>query len=268
VGAYNVGSTVLYINASIPNVQVYNRDISAAEVLQNYYAGLQRFIPLDSMAISLDGNNTNTRIITPTIANDMSGNSLNGTIVNSVSLSTDGGTSFVFNGTNQSITFPSAISTTSFTVQCWIKSPNAVSSKIAICANSGTLNTASGFRIFINTSGNTDGSLTIETGDGTYSASVSTVTGVFTANTWQLLTFVLKQYPATSKIYKNASVQSLATSPYTTAVFQVTNTVSVGIISTSLPLTGNIAEFKIYNRELTATEISTIYTATKSRYGL
>jgi hypothetical protein len=249
-------------------IQVYNRAISFTEITQNYYAVLQRFIPTDSMAISLDGNNTNTRIIIPLIANDMSGNNLNGTIVNSVPLSTDGGTSFVFNGTNQYITFPSVISTTVFTVQCWIKSPNAVSGKIAICGNSTSGFGDNGFRIFINQAGGNNGTVTIETGDGVGSGSNSfSAAGVFTANTWQLFTFVLNRPATTSKLYKNATLQSL-TGGGTTANFQVTNTVYVGTINTSFPLTGNIAEFKIYNRELTATEVSTIYTATKSRYGL
>jgi len=266
VGIGNPNTTVSY-KGKAATIQVYNKALSDAEITQNYLAGLQRFIPTDSMAISLDGNNTNTRIITPVIANDMSGNNLNGTIVNPVPLSTDGGTSFVFNGTNQYITFPSVISTTVFTVQCWIKSPNAVSGKIAICGNSTSGFGDDGFRIFINGVGDTSGKLTIETGNGAGSTSNSfTAGGVFTANTWQLFTFVLNRPATTSKLYKNASLQT--TGGTTTAVFQVTNTVYVGTINTSFPLTGNIAEFKIYNRELTATEISTIYSATKSRYGL
>jgi len=52
------------------------------------------------LVLWLDGNNTNTQVITPTISNDISGNNNNGTLINGVTLVRDGQRSFSFDGTN------------------------------------------------------------------------------------------------------------------------------------------------------------------------
>ena len=102
----------------------YSRELSAAEVLQNYYAGLQRFIPTNGLVLWLDGQNTNTRVITPTTAIDMSDNDNNGSLINGVTLSRDGSTSFLFDGVNDYVDCgnnTNVQSLTELTMSVWVK---------------------------------------------------------------------------------------------------------------------------------------------------
>lgn len=93
-------------NCSILSTKIYNRALSDQEILQNYYAGLQRFIPTDGLVLSLDAQNTNLYATSPTTAYDVSGNGNNGTLTNGVGLVGNGGGSWSFDGVDDIIQFP------------------------------------------------------------------------------------------------------------------------------------------------------------------
>jgi hypothetical protein len=265
VGAYNVGSKVLYINASIPNVQVYNRVLSTAEVLQNWYAGLQRFIPTDSMAAWIDGNNTNTRIITPLIANDMSGNGNNGALNNSLGLSTDGGTSFVFNGSNQYISIIRTIQD-DFTLSCWIKTTQNTGTITQWYNGMGILD--SSVSVGSNDFGLSMGAGKLLFGIGNASTTIAT-TSTYNDNVWHYVVCTRVKSTGAIAMYVDGVSTPVATGTGNTNSLTAATNMRIGSLQTNVNFfNGNITQAMIYSRALTTTEISTIYTATKSRYGL
>jgi hypothetical protein len=123
VGKLELGYT---LKGSLIQTQLYNRALTSNEVLQNYYAGLQKFIPINSTTLWIDGENTNTRVITPTIAYDIGVDLDNGDLINGLGLShRDAQTSFSFDGVNDYINLgsPTQLVSTTFnlTVSVWFK---------------------------------------------------------------------------------------------------------------------------------------------------
>lgn len=257
VGAYNVGTKVAHFNGCIANVQIYNRVLSATEVLQNYYAGLQRFIPTDSLVLYLDGNNTNTQVITPTIANDISGNNKNGTLVNGVTLSINGQRSFLFDGIDDKITTTLSTLTLQSTWTVWVNRTQSVSF-YNMFMSSG--NPYFAFR--------SDGVIQFTNTVGGNIVNVTSNSNLVN-NVWYFLTFVLSYSGSdtTMSIYKDGVLQTQSTFVGASSTVPFSNFTLGDWTLASYPFKGNIGNVRIYNRPLTLTEISTIYTATKSRYG-
>ena len=114
------------IDGKVASARFYSRALSRGEIVQNYYAGLQRFIPTDELVLYLDPNNTDKQVLPPTIAYDESGYNNNAELVNGVALSDEGQRSFLFDGQDDvAITeFKNLTPSTSWTV--WVKRKKAI----------------------------------------------------------------------------------------------------------------------------------------------
>jgi len=248
-------SSYLFSNVRLYSFYKYNRGLPAAEVLQNYYAGLQRFIPTDGLSLWLDGQNTNTRVITPTTAYDTSGNNYNGTLTNGVSLKhRDGGTVFSFDGVDDYIVVNGPLLQDSGgTINVWAKVAASPSDANIVGAVGSSAN-----RFYIRSSFPSN---TFKFVRGT---TFTITSGSFTLNTWYNLTMTWNS--STFNAYLNGNL--LANLAYT-SVNTTTNVIYVGAQSnTANFFNGNVGEIQIYSRVLTATEILSNYTADKTRYGL
>jgi hypothetical protein len=261
------------INGSIMQAQLYNRALSAAEVLQNYYAGLQRFIPTNGLVLWLDGTNTNTRVITPTTAIDMSGNDYNGAFINGTTLNhRDGGTVFNFDGTNDYINVAHDTSqnlTSQGTISSWINPAILTQGWYAgiVAKNTGgAVNQQSYTLSWRQVSGGILGQIC--NGDGTYNevyASFPTV-----ANVWYNIVFTWNGSQLV--MYNNGVVAGTTTQTINNQILSTDITIGgytyKGAGGGDEYFNGKIGDVRIYNRGLTATEVLTIYTAGRSRYGL
>ena len=241
--------------------QIYNRALSAAEVLQNYYAVLQRFIPTSTTTLWLDGENTNTRVITPTIAYDTGIDLSNGTLMNSMVLShRDSGTSFLFDGANNYIDltpYHLTTSTASLTVSIWFKGTSTIGGNTLIKFGSVSSGWLLGFSlggIYFNlytTSGTVSG--------GGISASLYV---------WHNVTFT---YNGTAYVlYLNGSqvyTTSLSSGSIITGGNTVVNIGRDGSSNTNY-LNGKISIVRTFAETLTATQVLNIYNAGKPRHGL
>ena len=240
-------------------IQVYNRVLSATEILQNYYAGLQRFIPTNGLVLSLDGDNTDKQVTTASIAYDMSGNKNNGTLNNGTALVSNGQRSFSFDGTNDTITLtatPSSLGMIggSFSVNIWMYN-NGTTKGGLVSSNSNAI-PGGQYEFSINSANNIQ--VTYYGGGSVNTAIVS--------NTWYMLTHTYNYTTKSSKLYKNGS---LASSVTMTVDLSVTSTIYIGWYGFGGGyFNGYIGQPRIYNRELTSTEILTMYSATRSRYGV
>jgi uncharacterized delta-60 repeat protein len=89
--------TTAFNQVDFSNMRIYNRSLSQKEVLQNYYANLQKIIPKSGLMLSFDAQNRS--------ALDTSGNSNNGTLVNGATFSGLGSGSWLFDGVDDRIDF-------------------------------------------------------------------------------------------------------------------------------------------------------------------
>ena len=245
------------LNCFMSQTSLYNRALSSSEILQNYYAGLQRFIPTDSLVLSLDGSNTDKQVATASTAYDMSGNNNNGTLNNGVALVSDGQRAFSFDGVNDVVTtsFNTLPSSTTWTI--WVKRTQSV--------NNFNMMMGMSLPYFAFRSN----------GDIHFSNSIGDVqrslfaTPNLANNVWYFMSFVssFSGGNTTMLIYLNGSLQSQRTDAGQQKTTTDNNFRLGGWTNTGTePFKGNIGQVGIYNRVLTATEISTIYTASKSRY--
>ena len=263
----------------------YSRELSAAEVLQNYYAGLQRFIPTNGLVLWLDGQNTNTRVITPTTAIDMSDNDNNGSLINGVTLSRDGSTSFLFDGVNDYVDCgnnTNVQSLTELTMSVWVKFSGldyvggtgallgfmSKGNPDTLSANNGFWfaydNRSNGSSFTYTCFGNSAGGFA---GGGNNFSSKSYT---FTNNVWYNITVTVRASSSSGVLYINGVQQGSSVTFSNLSIPNTANQLYVGRIdgTSGYFFNGNIGQSRIYNTSLSAAQVLTIYTAGRSRYGL
>jgi hypothetical protein len=242
--------------------RVYNRALSSGEVLQNYNALSKRFnylenIVSDGLVLYLDAANTRSYSGTGVTAFSISGIGSTGTLTNGPTYRTANGGSFVLDGTNDYIYAPVDISlfSTQATMVIWLKndiaSPNAGQTGLIGYFNGGGndhypwTGDSAYFSTFRN---NRLGPITLSSSIGRTSAHMVTVTT--DATNW--------------KLYQNTTLittQSASSSVYL-------DNFNIGKSNGEYYYQGNIYAFMIYNRALSAAEITQNYNALKQRLGL
>lgn len=261
----NSGSRELRGNISITTI--YNRALTPQEVQQNYQAGLQRFIPTNGLVLSLDAQNTNLYATSPTTAYDVSGEGNNGTMLNGVQYVGDGGGSWKFDGVNDFINVPNSSSlqvTGDQTLVFWVY-PERRDRR----------------QNFYNKAYGGEGTITYEPGGslnyywGTNGGNSSPYQGVGTTgspmatlNTWYFVVLVreLSTPSRTVKWYIDGVLNRTVSASYTSATAgSAPITIGTGYTNRFLGKVGLVYQ---YNTALTQDEITTIYNATKSRYGI
>ncbi len=213
------------------------------------------------LVLHLDAGNTTSYNGSGTTWNDLSGNSSNVTLTNTTYSSANGG-SIVFNGTTSYADFTANIGNTNVvTVEMWVKT-NSLTSPVGMYFGFGLYDVwTSGGNIGYNTSA---GDL-----QGVNSSQVDLL-GI--VGGWRHLVFVMNSGAKTNnKFYVNGESQTMS------QVYGTFNTVNanfnsgVGRISSwrndlNWRMNMHVANFKIYNRELTQQEITNNFNANKSRF--
>lgn len=266
IGEYN-GTSFKY-NGYINNIKFYNRSLTSSEILQNYNAGLQKFISKDGLVLSLSPQNTIGGY--PLIARDLSGNGNNGTLVNGVSVAKDGGGSWSFDGVDDSV-FTSSIdlsNTNQCSISFWFKT-NKLSGVMILGEFSSNFNSFNGaIAIYMNESG----SGIIDYGNHTsLGYNIIKTTKSYNDNKWHHIVCTNDKLlgAAQNKMYIDGELDYVQHPRFTYITTGNFGNFPLYIGSrgnNSLFYSGNISDFKLYNRALTTTEISTIYQATKSKY--
>lgn len=253
---------------NIANVMVYNRPLSVTEILQNYYAGLQRFINGNPYTLNLwlDGENTNTRVITPTTAYDMGFDLNNCSLMNGMGLAhREAGTSFSFDGVNNYIDCGSPYHMTSqgyyFSISIWFKLYTTPVGSNTIIKYGAT---SAGWSIGVSSSGLY---YTFYTTAGNY---IAGGLGAISLNVWHNVTMTF-DYAGAYTLYLDSSV--VATSS-TYAGNNCNNggstIVNIGRDTNSSTnyFKGYMSVIRSYQNLLTANEVLTIYNAGKQRHNL
>lgn len=212
---------------------------------------------------------------TGTNLTDLSGNNYTGVLTNGASFDTGNGGSIFFDGINDFIELGDVLDmgTNSYTICQWLNFNLLIATNNTLSKNFASIGNyrfSVGCRLvppkltaFMQGNGGSDvypvGSTTINT------------------NTWFMATFVFNR-ASSIQIYYNETLETLTNSAvisqWSGLNFQSNIPLRVGCATASNntgvvnPTNGKIASTLVYNRVLSATEVSQNYNANKSRYGL
>ena len=257
-----------YFNGNISQVQIYNRALSAAEISQNFNALRSRFgiesIVTTGLVLNLDAGNTASYPGTGTTWTDLSGNGNNGTLTNGPTYSSANGGSLVFDGVNDYVRLanPPIQGTGSFTIISISKLTGGTGGRVVY---GGGSDSTTGFYAHHYAFNGQGGTKWISAWGSANSASLS-----------------VQDYDLTSYHYA-ASVYNGST--HTTYTDGIQGTVaskndsnldnpsywaigsSGGAVGGNY-FGGNISVVMVYNRALSAAEVSQNYNALRGRFGI
>jgi hypothetical protein len=217
---------------------------------------------VDGLVLALDAGNVKSYPGSGNTWTDLSGRGNTGTLTNGPTYSSANGGSIVFDGSNDYVDCGTGLSSSSLTISLWVKF-NSLSNQVLITKGNWDTNAASYTIAYYNNEIRTD---TFES-DSTYGTTKYSFTP--TLNIWYNLTFVSNANNSTYTEYINASNITLT-------IFNGYRTPRSGSYSVNIgrntngnyPFNGNIAQVSIYNRALSAAEVSQNFNALRSRYGI
>ena len=229
-------------------------------------------IPTNGLLIELDASNSSSYGGSGTTWTDIR-SGYNGTLTNGPTYTATAPKYFTFDGTDDYVNIadnaairPSIGGTVTGIIWAYVTSYVAFDGLISKQFGAGTYD---GFSLCFNTNNRVMLNMNGSSVNGNY---VSANTNVFALNTWTMFSCVVRFGGGAgnpSKVYVNATeVVSAANGessiPSNTAPLRLVSGIQEG---TPYPAC-RVGAFYYYNRNLTSTEIDTIYTATRTRFGV
>lgn len=274
-----------YNNFIFANIQIsqflhYNRDLSAQEVLQNYNATKNKYNILpavsDSLVLNLDAGNRASYAGTGTTWYDLSGNNLNGTLINGPAYSGTGSSTYIsFDGSNDYISiFPTgstlSYNRSAFTVAGFTYMTSLPTSYYGVILSKWNTGAGNDNEFILNTTdGNLfqfavdfDDSLTPDSQTNDYVVSTTTIV----ANTWYYVAATFNN--GVMKMYVNGVLENTVTASVSTVKTNTNSSLDIGRFGTIYYSTGRRGLVQLYNRDLSATEILQNFNFYRSRYGI
>ena len=254
-----------YLYSNLYAMQVYNRALTATEVLQNYNAQKSRFtntIVQSGLILNLDAGNNYSYAGSGSTWYDVSGNNYNGTLIGSPSYTSNNNGGIIFDSSAKYGTLPTsglAFGSGQFAIEVWVYSTGVVTNNVIYASQSSNV---SGFIALYYVNG-----LGFALTDFNGSTRITTThqTAVL-QNTWYHVVGI-----------RNASNQYVV---YVNGVVSTTNSTSSLTLTASAPqiasnpattgerFTGTIVSLRLYNRSLSAAEVLENYNAIKGRFAL
>ena len=262
----NMQMSALYPPGYPGQVVMYNRALTATEVYQNYQNSFTRYlgpnIVTSGLSFYVDAAYPNSYLngANPTSWYDIGGNNITGTLINGPVGATGGGGSIFFDGTNDYCDFGNVLATlTQITLEVWIncgtqvRDYNGILSKTASNTDGWEIRTGPTFN-----STNTDLQFRF-VGDNATTAVFSATNGV-----WYHV--VATGEFGSQRFYVNGTLTDSKARNFNATVNA--QPLSIGKLAYSPRyFTGNVAVARIYNRVLSATEVTQNYNAQKARFG-
>jgi hypothetical protein len=262
-----------YWPGNIYNYKIYNRALSATEVLQNFNAQKTRFgltadtIVTSGLTLNLDAGNVISYPTTGTSWYDVSYNNCNGVLSNGPTFSSSGvSSSIVFDGIDDYgiIPYNSAWNyNNNITLEAWVMVTSNTNWYQGIFGPFSLTPAYNGFNFSVNAGTNKFAFLVGGNGGAAYYVQQNTQ---YSLNTWYHLVGVINN--GTSRLYVNGILQNDSTSM---TVAPPVGPFMLGKFYDGINdfyFGGRIANGKFYNRVLSQSEITQNYNALKGRYGL
>jgi hypothetical protein len=268
-----------FFSGSIYQTQMYNRSLSQFDVWQNFNSYKSRYgipdIVTDGLVLNLDagnpysylsGSSGTTWTNTVAVSSSISGTLTNGPVYSNGAIVFDGVDDFV--GTSN---FSGSI-TDSFTIGSWVNftNPNSPTFQKIFHAQSGSgpspysevnLDNYNGG------SGNARYHFYTHRLDNTSTNDVLTSTFTITGNVWAYVVGVYDNSTKIKSLYINGIINNSGST--TNQITWPNSTTRIGNRpSIPEPLNGRISLVQLYNRALSATEITQNFNALRGRYGI
>lgn len=216
----------------------------------------------NGLVLCLDAANKKSYPGTGSTWTDLSKNKFTGSMSNCTFNSSNQG-SIAFNGTNSTVYYSSnssySFGTGDFAVEFWVNFNSVAGSIVPICQND-PVGTSSNNKWWVGLTSNQLILAQHSTSNGAYCA-WSPSTGVWYNG-------LVQRISGTVSIYINGISQTVTDPTIFSATSFSQNGITLGGISTSYYLNGNISNYKLYNKGLLANEAIQNYIAIKGRFGL
>jgi hypothetical protein len=212
------------------------------------------------LVMYLDAGNPASYPGSGTAWSDLSGNSRNVSLVNGPTFSSDALGSVVFDGVNDYGTASGISTAGSMAISCWFKTSTQQTNKYLVCFSNNISLGNNGFDVSLQ-----------GTQVGSYArASATTATSLFTTNyydgRWHNL--CATHDGTTHRVYYDG-VQVASSALSGGLSIEATNTVGIGCFPGPAGYANcSISQVAVYNRALSAGEISSNFTALRGRYGV
>jgi len=230
-------------------------------------------IVTNGLVLNLDAGNQNSYNGTGTIWRDLSGNGNNGTLTNGPTYSSANGGSIVFDGTNDTVSIPDVTGVTDFSTS------DNYSIDFWVYINSTQNYTATGDNDIIEKWDGFNSYPYVVRYDrpnqriygGVYNGTTNPTFGNLqvSTNTWVHICAVFNFSTSTGTLYRNGGELSSSSSISITGT--ITNNSPLYLMSrggSNQWVTGRLSGLKIYNRALTANEVSQNFNALRGRFGI
>jgi hypothetical protein len=246
-------------NSNISILRLYNRALTAAEVLQNYY---QAPIVTDGLVLALDAGNL-VSYESGTTWYNLSANSSNGTLTNGPTFDSGNGGSIVFDGVDDRVTCaPNSITSNSLTFIIWIKRFSFGTQGTGLVFNRGNGGRTTGMNINYPTPSNGLGyHWNDDSNTYTYNPGLA-----IPLNTWCFCCVSVSPTQAIFQVNNNTVVRSYTN---VTANTTVGTNIMIGTDYTiNRFVNANVAYASMYNRALSQSEILQNFNAQRARFGI
>jgi hypothetical protein len=294
IGRYSAYTNIYNIKGSIGEVKIYNRSLSASEVLQNYNVSKKRYLPEENivkngLVLNVDSANYLSYVGTLNTAYDLSGSGNTATLVNGTGFTGTNGGAFLFDGTNDYLEAPHSASldiSGSITVDVWVYMTSLSNSgdPNLLCKYSNAGGASNQSWILFKSTGNYRSSspdgLTANSNEfcwlasssGNYSGALIGTGEQVSTNTWYNVVAIYNSSNEKMQMYLNGQLKTNVTRTGQTSGVLSTNLRNLQIGGTPLDserwLQGRIPIARVYNRALSATEIQQNFNAMRERYNL
>jgi hypothetical protein len=223
----------------------------------------------DGLVLALDAGNTKSYPGSGSTWTDLSGNGNNGTLENDVGYDSGNGGSLSFDGVDDYVDFTSEpdLNGKSFSAGCWYKTTDTECRLIQNCST-GVFGTKNGFQISITGTSNF-ANTAVSNDSGSFIQFSSVSSSGYRDNTWHQICLTFNTSTGTAELYLDGSFAGSGTD--TGLIGANMNGVGLEIgraNSNSQHLNGNISNAFMYNRALTAAEVSQNFNALRGRYGI
>ena len=251
------------IKGSIGEVKIYNRALSASEVLQNYNASRKKYLPEENivrngLVLNIDAANPSSYSGAGTSAFDLSGFGNTATLVNGTGFGTSGGGTFVFDSTDDYISMgtSSYVKPTQLSLACFFKI-NAINAPNVIVGKQGTGVGAASYALVVQF-----GKLNFRIESGGIQDASYTFSNTSTYN------YAVGTYDGSAlKLYLNGSLVGTATTSVS-IIYSDSYPLLMGYYANAFATNMNIGSMQLYNRALSATEVIQNFNALRERYNI
>jgi hypothetical protein len=227
----------------------------------------------DGLVLYLDAGNRRSYPGSGTTWTDLTGNGNNGTLTNGPTFNSGNGGSIVFDGVNDYVNNTFSFSTRPFSINGWLLF-NSLSGWQTLVGQDTSQATPLGSIYFqkINSGGSGDSRVA-----NTFGMALITTANLsiycydeVTVTTGIWYNYCISVSTTDMKLYKNGNLVQTVANSDNLATTTGNTIIGAGIYNTGVVdfINGNIAQVSVYNRALTALEVTQNYNALRSRFGV